>query len=74
MNKKLVQPQAGQASDSEKNKTFRVTITWDGREVWEIQAPHEDAAVDEALLGLGQLITELAGYRVQNVVVEEVGK
>lgn len=73
MNKKLVHTQAEQAGDSERNKTFRVTIIWDGRQVWEVQAPDEKTAIDEALLGVGELTTEPVGYKVQDIIVEEVG-
>lgn len=72
MNKKPVNTQSGEASDSQENKTFRVTLAWDSTEVWEVQAPDEKTAVDDALLGIGELITEPAGYKLQNMIVEEV--
>jgi hypothetical protein len=54
------------------DKTYRVTLVWDGTEHWEVRARNKKEAVDQAELGVGKLLGGPCGYELEKTVVEEV--
>jgi hypothetical protein len=56
----------------QRQKTYTVRLLWDGKERWRVRARSKAEALDEALIGRGELLSGSRGYDLEEYEVEGV--